>query len=180
MTIKVNCFSNLGWQSVRYVKFDIQNYYGDGDAAGHVGLSEVQFYTADVCTPAPSGLVSWWGGDDNALDIVGTNNGTLQGSATYASGKVGQAFSFDGGEDNYVEIPNSSSLNPTGAFSVDGWFYIDPSASGNAGEIATLVAKTEGSTNNGWALYFDDRWSTKSLKFVLGSILRVAKRHSHG
>ena len=78
--------------------------------------------------PAPPGLVSWWGGDNNALDIVGTNNGTLHGSATYAVGKVGQAFSFDGGEDTYVEIPNSSGLNPSGAFSVDGWFYIDPAA----------------------------------------------------
>ena len=117
-------FSNLGWQSVRYVKFDIQNYYGDGDAAGHVGLSEVQFYTAEVCTPAPSGLVSWWGGDNNALDIIGTNNGALHGDATYAAGKVGQAFSFDGSGD-YVSIPDQPSLNPTAAITVDAWIFSD-------------------------------------------------------
>ncbi len=40
-------FSDLNWQSVRYVQFDIVNYYGYGDAGGHAGLSEVQFYTAD-------------------------------------------------------------------------------------------------------------------------------------
>jgi uncharacterized repeat protein (TIGR01451 family) len=120
------------------------------------------------CVAPPSGLVSWWGGDGNANDIIGTNHGTLVNGATYAAGKVGQAFSFSGVND-YVEIPDSSSLNPSGAFSVDGWFYIDPSASSNAGEIATLVAKTEGSTNNGWALYFDDRFSTKNLQFCLGN-----------
>lgn len=56
-----------------------------------------------VCTPPPSNMVSWWGGDNNALDIVGTNHGTLMNGATFASGMVGQAFSFDG-VDDYVDL----------------------------------------------------------------------------
>jgi hypothetical protein len=40
--------------------------------------------------------VDWWPGEGNANDIVGTNNGTLIGGVTFASGEVGQAFSFDG------------------------------------------------------------------------------------
>ena len=48
------------------------------------------------CTPAPSGLISWWPADGFALDVASTNNGVLQGGATYAAGEVGQAFSFDG------------------------------------------------------------------------------------
>src|ERR1035441_4043617 len=48
------------------------------------------------CTAAPSGLVSWWPGDGFALDVAGTNNGTLQGGAAYSAGEVGQAFSLDG------------------------------------------------------------------------------------
>ena len=28
-----------------------------------------------VCTDAPTGMVSWWGGDNNALDITGKNHG---------------------------------------------------------------------------------------------------------
>ena len=147
---------------------------------GNSGTNEIYFddlslfgnlTTLFPCTPPPSGMVSWWGGDNNALDMIGGNNGTLMGNATYASGMVGQAFSFDGAEPNFVEIPNSAELNPSGAFSVDGWFYIDPAAVGNVGEIATLVAKSEGSLSNGWSLYFDDRGSTKSLKFVLSSIV---------
>jgi hypothetical protein len=141
---------------------DVQNIYN----AGSAGMCR-------PCTAQPSNLVAWWGGDNNALDIIGTNNGTLMGNAAYGPGMVGRAFSFDGAESSYVEIPSTAALNPGGAFSVDGWFYIDPVASGNTGEIATLVAKTEGSTGDGWALYFDDRWSTKSLKFVLGTILEI-------
>ena len=74
------------------------------------------------CTPAPSGLVSWWTGDGDARDRVGTNNGTLLNGASFAPGKVGRAFSLDGVND-YVIIPNSSSLNPAGGFSIDAWIY---------------------------------------------------------
>ena len=49
----------------------------------------------------PPGMVSWWPGDGNANDIVGDNDGTLMGGATFAPGMVGQAFSFDG-VDDYV------------------------------------------------------------------------------
>src|SRR5262249_44765099 len=32
----------------------------------------------------PDGIAGWWPGDGNANDIVGGNNGTLQGGATFA------------------------------------------------------------------------------------------------
>jgi len=48
------------------------------------------------CTPVPSGLIAWWPGDGFALDVEGTNNGTLQGGAAYTNGLVGEAFSFSG------------------------------------------------------------------------------------
>ena len=62
------------------------------------------------CDPAPSGIVGWWPGEGNAYDIIGTNNGTLQGGASYTSGKVGQAFTFDG-SGSYVNIPDSPLLD---------------------------------------------------------------------
>lgn len=68
---------------------------------------------ADTCTVPPSGLVGWWPGDGNADDIVGGNNGTLQGNVTFAPGMVGQAFSFDGSSyldasDSNLPVGNSS------------------------------------------------------------------------
>jgi hypothetical protein len=74
------------------------------------------------CTPPPSGLVSWWRGEGNAFDQVGTNNGTLINGATFAPGEVGQAFAFNG-TNSYVQIPSSASLNPTGSFSIEAWVY---------------------------------------------------------
>ena len=51
---------------------------------------------SDYTAPAPAGMVSWWRGNGNANDSKGTNNGTLQGNATFAAGKVSQGFSSTG------------------------------------------------------------------------------------
>ena len=64
----------------------------------------------------PSSLLSWWAGDGNTSNEVGPNNGTLQGDATFAAGKVDDAFSLDGTGD-YV----SASFTRTGPFTVEFW-----------------------------------------------------------
>lgn len=90
-----------------------------------------------VCVTPPSGMVSWWPGDGNANDIQDGNNGTLQNGATFAAGKVGQAFSFDGVND-FVQVPHNSNLDPgTGSFTLDAW--VKTSATANQ----TLVSKYE-------------------------------------
>ncbi len=83
-----------------------------------------KFIKPRMCFPPPSGMTSWWGGDNNALDRVGTNNGTLENGAAYAAGKINQAFSLDGGDD-YVNIPHDASLSIplTSPMSFDLWVY---------------------------------------------------------
>jgi hypothetical protein len=60
--------------------------------------------------PVPSGILSWWPGDDNAADLVGSNGGTLNGNVGYYQGQVGDAFQFDGTD--YVSAPTTGL--PTG------------------------------------------------------------------
>jgi subtilase family serine protease len=99
---------------------------------------------AQSCASPPSGLVAWWAGDGNANDIQGGNNGTLQNGATFAPGMVGQAFSFDG-VSGYVEIPDSPSLNPPIAITLDAW--VKPNGLGSH----IIVAKY-GKSGASWAL----------------------------
>ena len=74
-----------------------------------------------ACVPAPSGLVSWWPGEGNANDVIGANNGTLVGGASFAAGEVGQAFSCDGAS-SYVSIPDSPSLDAfTTSITIELW-----------------------------------------------------------
>lgn len=80
---------------------------------------------AEVCVEPPAGLISWWSADGNADDIAGGNDGTLLGAATFASGKVGQAFFLDG-IDASVDAGNGSSLHVSGGdFTVDAWVLFD-------------------------------------------------------
>ena len=98
--------------------------------------------------PPPAGMVSWWPGDGNANDIVDGNPGTLQGGATFAPGKVGQAFSFDG-LDDYVVMPDSVNLDLTEQFTLDAW--INPSSLHNAPLDGALISKVGGAAgNNGY------------------------------
>jgi hypothetical protein len=71
--------------------------------------------------PAPSGLVSWWPADDHATDIAGGNNGVLLDSATFVTGRVGQAFGFSGSTNSYVKVPDSVSLRLTNELTIEFW-----------------------------------------------------------
>jgi hypothetical protein len=72
----------------------------------------------------PSGLVSWWQGESNANDSADSNNGTMIGNVTFASGQVGQAFSLDGS--SYVDFGNAANLQvSSGDFTTVAWVNFD-------------------------------------------------------
>ena len=83
--------------------------------------------------------VSWWKGENNATDSIGSNNGTLHGGITFAAGRVGQAFSFDGSTAQYVSIPSTASLNIFGTHTVA--FWVKPNALPTSGNVYQLVSK---------------------------------------
>lgn len=59
---------------------------------------------------------------DNVNDTSGNaQNGTNVGSVTFTSGKIGNAFTFNGS--NYVNLPNDSLNSLTGDFSISFWVY---------------------------------------------------------
>ena len=66
------------------------------------------------------GLVALWSGENNAGDSAGDHHGTLAGNATFADGKVGQAFSLDGAG-SFVKIPQSASLNVANQLTIAFW-----------------------------------------------------------
>ena len=81
--------------------------------AGLMALTLTLQLAGAVCFSPPAGLIGWWPGDGNANNLLGTNHGILQGGAlASAGGMVGNAFSFDG-TNSYVQIPNSTVLQPT-------------------------------------------------------------------
>ena len=118
------------------------------------------------CVVPPPNMVSWWPGDGNASDIVGTNNGSLTGGATAsATGKVAQAFSFNG-TSGHVALGNPASLKITGSISIDAW--INPAgmpANGTLAAIMTKWAQTTGggATADSYGLWVVNRSGTLKL-----------------
>lgn len=127
--------ANFGWAG----SIDEPSIYSRGLSASEIAAIHVAG-TAGKCKPtatvAPSGMVGWWGGDGNANDIAGTNNGTLHNGAGFAVGKVGQSFTFDGSNSNFVEIPDSASNSITGEITLEGWIKPD-----NISGTQTILSK---------------------------------------
>lgn len=96
--------------------------------AGLAGKYKVQ-------ATVPADMVAWYPGDGNASDIQAANTAAPMGGATYAIGKVGQAFNLNG-TSAFVQAPSSVANDPTGAAngaSMEAWFYLNqlPSAAGH-------------------------------------------------
>jgi hypothetical protein len=94
---------------------------------------------------APLGLTGCWSGDGNATDVVFGNNGTVVGPVSYAPGKFGLAFSFNGpGGD--VLIAQSSTLDVMrgGGITLAAWFYPKGQAFGSVAGSGPILEYENG------------------------------------
>src|SRR5262245_17379609 len=73
------------------------------------------------CVQKP-GLVSWWPAEGNAVDAAGGNSGVLLNGATFAAGRFGQAFSFNG-TGAHVRIADNANLHVTNGLTLAVWIY---------------------------------------------------------
>ena len=83
------------------------------------------------------GLVSLWPAEGDADDLIDGNDGTLTNGATFAAGKFGRAFSFDGVND-YVTVPDDPNLRLGKSQTVEAWYKW---AGGGAIDWRRLVGK---------------------------------------
>jgi hypothetical protein len=107
------------------------------DQGGTTTSLPVDIMVSANCDPLPSGIVDWWQGESN-VDIIGGNNGTLLGAATFVPGEVGQAFSFNGAT-GYISTPSSPNY-PAGNTprTVEMWFKAPLSGINNSGSYNTV------------------------------------------
>ena len=86
---------------------------------------------------------------DSAADIYGINNGTLMNGTTFAAGKIGKAFTFDGVND-YVALPDNIFNSLTGDFSISFWYYYGSTTSGFKTAISSYI--NAAGLDYGWEL----------------------------
>ena len=93
----------------------VTNEYGSALSATAV----LSVMPAPQCTSWPTGIVSWWRAESDAYDHFGINNGYPIGNTSYAFGRVGLGFMFDGAGD-MVLLTNQSSLQLQ-SFTIETW-----------------------------------------------------------
>lgn len=105
---------------------------------------------AQTSAPQPSGMVAWWPGDSNTDDIVAARNGSLMGSAGFAPGMVGDAFSFNGG--GWVDIADDPVWTlGTEDFTMDLWVRFNSLS----GRDPFISHDEDGGCFNKWIFWFD-------------------------
>ena len=87
------------------------------------------------------GLVSYWPLDeikgDIVKDVVGDNDGTVEGNPKIVEGKCDKALKFDGVSD-YVSISTNNFPTGKSAMTWSAWFYRDKSTEGTVQYIAVF------------------------------------------
>ena len=113
-----------------------------------------------------AGLVSWWPGNGNALDAIGSNDGQLLNGAGYASDFVTQVFAFDG-DQAYFDAPTDNLPTDAGDRTLALWvkarsFNENESffaGYGNFGSLRQVFALGASQTPTGQRLFFS-QWGT--------------------
>jgi alpha-tubulin suppressor-like RCC1 family protein len=121
----------------------ITNAYGSTTSSNGV----LTVNSTGSCTPPPPGLVAWWPGNGHALDVMGTNYGSLRNGASFSTGKVRTGFLLSSNQ--HVAIPTSSSINvgTSSGFTIELW--IKPS------QVTGLFPLLEwNNTNASWGAHF--------------------------
>ena len=102
---------------------------------------------AQVPTYIPTtGLVAWYSFTGNANDASGNGNNGIVSGATLAADRFGNtnsAYSFNGANDNYIEVPDNAMLqSPSASWSI--WVKISAPSGGNGYGI---MSKGSGTTS---------------------------------
>ncbi|MBV9258788.1 MAG: twin-arginine translocation signal domain-containing protein, partial [Ktedonobacteraceae bacterium] len=123
--------------------------------AASLGISvatlDTVFFSSQVAYAATPGLVGYWpldnGSGSSATDTSGGNhNGTLHGNASWVTGKMGTALSFNG-HSTTVDI-NHNVLTTSSSFSVAAWVQLS-----SLSNWATAVSQ-DGSNVSGFFLQY--------------------------
>jgi hypothetical protein len=106
------------------------------------------------------GLTDWWPADDDANDLVGTNDGVTT-AVTYDVGEAGRAFTFNGANSE-VDFGTNVSNFETNDFTVDFWIKQPTNATG---EISVLEKRPECDDNlSAWDIKCGHVWYSSATK----------------
>jgi hypothetical protein len=142
VTVTIHAHSPLGDTFEKKVIVGINS-----DISYTIGAnSSAQAYIEDPSTPvgpavtAPSGLISWWRGENNLDDVMGKNQGSQQNGMDFTTGFVGSGFNFDGWDHRFLATDSASLNFASGAdYTIEAW--IQPITASSYYGVQSIVDK---------------------------------------
>lgn len=127
-------------------------------------IAKSQVFSNSLRNSLMLNLVSEWKFDGNTNDTWGTNNGTVSSSPVVTPNCVsGSCYYFDG-VDDYISIPDSSSLDITDAITLEAWVNI---ASLQNTNYEYIIRKTAAEPNQGTLYGLLMGYSNAGARFFL-------------
>lgn len=124
--------------------------------------------SAQQCVLPPVNLLTWWRGEADFTDEVNSLVGIPENGTSFAAGFVGDAFDFDGIDDDII-VPNVPELNfGTRSFSIQVWVLLR--SAGPTGRASIISKRVESEYETGW-IFLRNPWSpwTDRWRFFIGS-----------
>ena len=112
-----------------------------------------------------TGLYAVYNADNNTNDSFGTLNGTAVGGLTYTTGKIGNAFQFNG-TNAQIDFGNTAFNFGSDSLSISMWFYP------NAGNVLQCLVNKGllTATEKGFNVLIDNRYNSnqRGISFAIG------------
>ncbi len=120
------------------------------------------------------GVVGYWSFDEGTIvggkveDLLGNNDGELDGNPKVVAGKVGNALEFNG--ENSVHIPGTDTLDFNGADELSVVAWVNPDSDKPVVGVipdtccGTIVGQRDA---NGWVMRFDGRNPGKEMLLIV-------------
>jgi hypothetical protein len=118
---------------------------GSGTDSGSSGDVDAGADATTNCIPNTSGIVSWWTGDDTSNDKLGLNHLVIAaegGTIGYASGRVGNGFSFTAGA--HLESSPAMGVDALVGLTVEAWVIAGDNQNNR------IVDHSTAGTSDGW------------------------------
>lgn len=106
------------------------------------------------CSRPPAGLVTWWTGDGSGDDTSGHHDALIFGGTTFAPGKVGEAFSFNG-VDAFIRT-NAIATAAIDNWSIAAWVNWN-GVTGAAGKQKQTLMYNGNESGNGYGLIIPEQ-----------------------
>ena len=114
-----------------------------------LGVTALTAFTQVPSYVPTIGLVGYWPFNGNANDESGNgNNGTVNGATLTIdrNGLANKAYGFDGSD--WIEVMNSASIQPSTAFSISAWVFVESSQPSLGGNYTRIINKNHSEAQN--------------------------------